>query len=157
MNDDLSPQMSDGLVSADEFRSEGSVLGAIIGGIVGAAIGAGIWAGVGIATDKQVGWIAILVGVLAGLGVRFLGKGKTIQYGIIGAVLAFIGVVVGNILTVYLVLSRSPEFGPELAAMLTPSDYIEILTTDIQGIDLLFYGLALYTGFSFAVPRERKR
>lgn len=156
MSYDLSPVGDDGLISADEFRREGNFVGAVLGGIIGAALGAGLWAVIGVVTDSQIGWIAILIGLFAGFGVRLLGKGKTIPYKLIGAVLAFVGVVAGNIITVYIVLYNDPQFGPDFVSRLAINHYIELLTSSIEPVDLLFYGLALFSGFAFAVPNEQK-
>ncbi len=45
-------------------------------GLVGAIAGAAIWAGIAIATDLAIGYVAVLVGFLAGYGVR-RGAGRT--------------------------------------------------------------------------------
>lgn len=48
---------------------------AVAGGLAGALVGAAVWAGVAIATGLEVGYVAVLVGFLTGLGVKF-GAGK---------------------------------------------------------------------------------
>ena len=77
-----------------------SLVGAIIGGLLGAVIGAGAWAGITIATQYQIGFMAIGVGILVGWLVRKLGHGMTPAYGVIGAVFALLGCLAGNLLTV---------------------------------------------------------
>src|SRR5262245_48858282 len=46
------------------------LLVAAAGGLGGALVGAAVWAGVAIVTNFEVGYIAVLVGFLAGLGVK---------------------------------------------------------------------------------------
>ncbi|MGB5105763.1 MAG: hypothetical protein WBP29_12720 [Candidatus Zixiibacteriota bacterium] len=52
----------------------------IVGGAAGALIGAIIWAIIAAVAHMNIGFIAIAVGLLSGLGVRFLGKGIDIQF-----------------------------------------------------------------------------
>ncbi len=120
----------------------------IVGGIVGAAIGAGIWAAVTLITDYQIGWMAIGIGFLTGLGMRFFGKGREPIFGIAGAILALAGVVAGNLLFIHLLTAR--EF-PGL--QLTLGEYFEVLTGSMEPIDFLFYGLALYAGFRSSIVK----
>ena len=56
---------------------------AIIGGAIGAALGAVIWLGVENSMSRSLPWLALLVGLFAGLGVRCCcGKGPTqLRYG----------------------------------------------------------------------------
>ena len=59
----------------ERIRGEQSLSKGFIGGAVGAAIGAGLWATITILTEYQVGYMALGVGYLAGLGVKTMGKG----------------------------------------------------------------------------------
>jgi hypothetical protein len=45
-------------------------LPALVGGLIGALLGAAIFAGIGIATQIEIGYVAVLIGFLAGRGVR---------------------------------------------------------------------------------------
>jgi hypothetical protein len=56
---------------ATAVRSASGLVTAIIGGAIGALVGGGIWAGIAIVTDLEVGYVAVLVGFLAGMGVRW--------------------------------------------------------------------------------------
>jgi hypothetical protein len=120
----------------------------IVGGVIGAAVGAALWAIITMVTDYQIGWMAIGIGFLTGLGMRTLGKGRSPVFGIVGAALALAGVIIGNLIVIHLILQR--EFS---GIQLTPSEYIEILTTSLEPVDYLFYGLALFTGFRFSIVK----
>jgi hypothetical protein len=50
---------------------------AIAMGALGALVGAGVWAAVLIATDVEIGYLAVLVGFLAGYGVKYGARGGT--------------------------------------------------------------------------------
>ncbi|MEJ2510629.1 MAG: hypothetical protein P8Y72_03430 [Anaerolineales bacterium] len=56
----------------------------IIGGAIGGLLGAVVWAAVTYLTEYQIGWLALGVGYLVGIGVRLLGKGIDKVFGIAG-------------------------------------------------------------------------
>jgi hypothetical protein len=142
---------TDNLLTAQQYeeaKAAQSLPMGIVGGIVGAAVGAGLWAAITLAIDYQHSLMALGVGLLAGLGVRFFGRGREPIFGIVGAVLALVGVVVGNLVFIHFLAGR--EFpGIQLAI----GDYIEILTGSLEPIDFLFYGLALYAGFRTSIAK----
>lgn len=59
-----------------EQTKNARIVPAIALGLVGATVGAAIWAGIAIATELAIGYVAVLVGFLAGYGVR-RGAGHT--------------------------------------------------------------------------------
>jgi hypothetical protein len=59
-----------------EQTKNARILPAIALGLVGAIAGAAVWAGIAIATNLAIGYVAVLVGFLAGYGVR-RGAGRT--------------------------------------------------------------------------------
>lgn len=132
----------------DQLQAAQNLPLGIVGGLIGAAIGAALWAVITMVTDYQIGWMAIGIGFLTGLGMRTLGKGRTPVFGIVGAVLALAGVVIGNLIVIHLIVQR--EF---TGMQLTPSEYIEILTTSLEPVDYLFYGLALFAGFRASIAK----
>ena len=74
---------------------------ALIAGVVVAIIGAIIWAAVTMATEYQIGYMALAVGAAVGLSIRFVGKGIDQVFGITGAILAILGCLLGNFLQHY--------------------------------------------------------
>src|ERR1700716_2349653 len=74
--------------------------------IVGAVLGAIAWGAITAATHYQIGYMAVGVGFLAGYGMRVLGGGRDRADGAIAGVVAFLGCVLGNLLTVII------EFAP---------------------------------------------
>ena len=57
-------------------------------------LAAAIWAGIAVMTGMMIGWIAIGVGFLVGLGVRLAGEGTTPIFGVVAAVLAAVAALV---------------------------------------------------------------
>jgi hypothetical protein len=126
----------------------------IIGGLVGMGVGAVIWALITVITEYQLGLIAIGVGILAGLGVRYLGKGFDTIYGIVGAVTALFGIVIGNVLTIVVFIAQ--EFDVtymEVVQALDVTVIVEAMRLTFAPIDLLFYALAIYYGYRYAMRR----
>jgi hypothetical protein len=79
-----------------ELRSEQNYAGAVLGGLIGALVGAAIWAVITVSTHYQIGWMAIGVGFLVAVLVRYFGKGIDRVFGIIGALFAMFGSMLGN-------------------------------------------------------------
>jgi hypothetical protein len=101
-----------------------SILKMAIGGIVAGLIGASVWAGIGYFTGLEIGWIAWLIGVLVGVGVRIVGSQDVAYFdktqrrmvrsrvaaegplaGMVAAVLAVVSVLAGKYALVHLFLS----------------------------------------------------
>jgi len=64
---------------------------------VAAGIGAALWALITVATNYQIGFMALGVGFLVGHSVRAFGKGVDTGFGVLGAVLALAGCLAGKI------------------------------------------------------------
>ena len=89
----------------------------LIGGLVGGFLGAAVWAAVVYFTEYEIGWIAIGVGFLAGVGVRF-GSDETsdgMVSGIASAVIAAGAIVLAKFLSVYLMVGG--VFGDNLVTI----------------------------------------
>jgi hypothetical protein len=146
----LDPNLAGGSQPLEYDTQQNPGLG-VLGGIIGLLIGAILWALISVLLDRQIGYMAIGVGLLVGIGVRLLGKGRTALFGIVGAVLALIGVLLGNALAVILFASR--EAGVSVTEVLPLVDWAGLLGEIIQlsePIDWLFYALAVYAGYRSA-------
>ncbi len=121
--------------------ARGNLVLGLLGGLVAAVVGAGIWAGVTVSTGYQIGWIAVGVGLLVGLAVRGLGHGSSPAFGIIGALCALFGCVLGNLLSVcgFAAISESvPFFEIAKTVLMNPSLAVELLKETFEPMDLLF-------------------
>ena len=134
-----------------QLVSEQNLPLALIGGAVAAAVSAAIWAGVTASTGYQIGFMAIGVGFVVGYAVRILGKGMTSPFGIVGAVFSLLGCAVGNLLAVTQIIAAE-DGGSLLDALpqLTPELAQELMVAFFSPMDLLFYALALYYGYTLA-------
>lgn len=138
----------------DNLKLEQNLPLGIIGGGVAGLLSAAAWAAVTYFTEYQIGWLAIGVGFLVGLGVRTLGKGFDRIYGVVGALIALVSVVLGNFLANLGFLAK--YFEVSYLDMLLNFDYtmsFELMKETFSVMDILFYALAVYTGFRYSLRR----
>ena len=127
------------------------ILGAVAG-LLAALVGAGIWAAITALTAYQVGFMAVGVGFLVGFAVRFAGKGHEPMFGVVGAVLAVLGCVVGNLLMgAWFFAANTGASYSGILLNLDPSFAVEILRATFGVIDLLFYAIAAYCGYRYSL------
>lgn len=123
----------------------------LIGGLVAAMIGAVLWAAITVATGWQIGFMAVGIGFLVGYAVSYLGKGITPLFGYMGALLALLGCLVGNYLTIIGLVANKLEMGYiETLTNLPMSLMQELMIENFSLIDLLFYGIAVYQGYKLS-------
>jgi hypothetical protein len=125
---------------------------ALVAGVVAAAVGAALWAVITVTTGWQIGWMAVGVGFLVGFAVRKLGNGKTLVFGILGAVLALAGCLAGNLLSVvgFIAHESASQFFAALST-LTLDDAVSLMIETASPIDLFFYAFAVYEGFRLSI------
>ena len=132
----------------------------LVGGFIAMLVGAIIWGAITYFTEYQIGWMAIGVGFLVGIAIKFFGRGKTIVFGVSGALLALIGCVLGNLMFYSGVIAREEGASfPEVFFffLLSPAAAIEVFTIAFDFMDILFYALAAYAGLSTAMELKRSR
>ena len=123
----------------------------IIGGGIGGLIGAVIWAAVTYLTEYQIGWLALGVGFLVGLGVRYLGKGIDTIFGVVGGVIALFSVALGNFLTIQGYAAKYYEVSfLEVLKMFDYTYTFDVMRDTFSPMDVLFYGLAIYAGYRYS-------
>ncbi len=136
-----------------ELEAQQNLPMGVVAGVVSALIGAAVWAGITVATEYQIGWMAVAVGFLVGYAVCILGKGLSKNFGYVGAVCALLGCVLGNLLSIcgFISIQESVPFLQIVVNLLTQSAVIfEILKATFAPMDLLFYGIAIYEGYKFS-------
>lgn len=144
----------------EQLEDQPNLLMGLIGGVIAMLVGAIIWGAVTYFTKYQIGWMAIGVGFLVGFSVKLLGKGKSMIFGISAAVLSLLGCVLGNLLVYSGIIAR--EEGVSFlevffVLLLTPAAALEVFTIAFDFMDILFYAIAAYVGFSTAVDLKRNR
>lgn len=125
---------------------------ALLGGGLIAILASLLWAAVTVITKIQIGFMAIGVGLLVGLGVRFFGAGVDKHFGFLGALLAFMGCLIGNLLSQVAFYAHQEGLDYfEVLGYVNAGNFWEITTEGFLPIDLLFYILAIGQGYKFAI------
>lgn len=136
-----------------DVKSKQSLSLAILGGLAASIVAAIIWGLISFATGYQIGFMAIGVGFLVGYAVRYCGKGVTIPFGIVGAVLSLFGCLLGNLFMATIVLSRlegSSFLVVFIAFLASPGIIVELYKETFSFMDLVFYAIAVYEGYRFS-------
>jgi hypothetical protein len=155
-NSEPQPITTQNQVTMPAVTKEGNFVAGISGGVIAAIIGAILWGIISIWIERQIGWMAIGVGALVGLGVRIFGKGTSAKFGIVGAILAILGCLAGNVVMIYIAISREYGLGIwEVVTNLSLKDVFEIQKELFELIDILFYALALYAGYRFSFRKTK--
>lgn len=161
MNDSSVPSVPSAPPPAiDQLDIESNLIMGVIGGGVAMLVGAILWGVITYVTEYQIGYMAIGVGFLVGIAVRFFGKGKTPIYGISSAALALLGCVLGNLFFYSGFIAR--EEGVAFLEvffffLFSPVDLIELFVIAFDFMDILFYVLAAWVGYTSALDVRRQR
>lgn len=135
----------------EKFRLHQDLVNAIIGGFFLSIISALIWAFVTVAAEYQIGYMAIGVGLLVGMGVRFFGAGIDQVYGLLGGFFALLGCLLGNLFSQVGFVANAQSLGYlEILMLLDMETFLLILEESFTPMDLVFYGIAIYEGYKFA-------
>lgn len=143
-----------------QLDNQPSLLMGLVGGTVAMLVSAIIWGVISYVTEYQIGWMAIGVGFLVGIAIKFFGKGKSVMFGVSSAVLALIGCVLGNLIFYSGIIAREESASflqVFFILLLQPAAAIEVFSIAFGFMDIVFYTLAAYVGFSTALDLKRSR
>ena len=143
-----------------ELDYDSNLILGLIGGGVAMLVSAILWGIITYVTEYQISWMAIGVGLFVGIAIQKLGKGKTLAYGVSGAVLSLLGCLLGNLFFYTGILARewgASFFNIFFTFAFQPDFLVEIFTVAFDFRDLLFYVLAAYIGFRAAMGTASKR
>jgi len=89
-----------------------NLISGLIGAVIGSLVGALVWAGISYWMNLEVGYVAILIGFLAGLGAKMGSRGLDgPALGVLAAVVAIAGVLGGKYLAVNFALQGAFGYG----------------------------------------------
>jgi hypothetical protein len=127
---------------------------AIICGAAAALGGAFLWGFIAAALARHVYVFALGLGALVGLTVRRFGQGFDRVFGVAGGLLAAGGCVAGLVLTVVILASRELGFPVlDVLGRLGFGAYKSIWVQTVQPVHIIFYIIAIYEGYRFAIKR----
>ncbi len=134
------------------MMAEQSIPRGLLAGIGAGLLAAFVWGLLTKVTGYEIGWLAIGVGFLVGISVRKFGKGLTPTFQIMGAVIAGLSVAVGKVVAISMAWAAEFDISAwEFFTSLSISQMIDMLKDTFHGIDLLFYGFAIWEGWQFAL------
>jgi phosphate/sulfate permease len=133
-------------------RGENLFLG-LLAGILAALAGAGIWMGITIATGLHVGYVALGVGALVGLAIRIAGNGRSMIFGIIGALLTLAGCLGGEILTVVQLSSSAQHDFYNTLTTLDLTQTVTNIVTHMDPIMYLIYAIGIFEGYKLSIRK----
>lgn len=131
-----------------------NLLGGVVGGAIGAVVAAGIWYGVVVATQWQVGLVAVAVGFVVGQAVVFGAAGRGSILLIPVSLLFTLASLVGSeyLIQRHFLGVEAAELGVPMAvaeALFSPVDLVR-MSLEGDPITLLFWAIAGYQ--AFAIP-----
>lgn len=122
-----------------------------LAGAVAATAGAAIWAIITFITNFQIGLMAIALGCIVGFAVKQFGNGTTKVFGIVSATEALIGCLGGNLLALCAAISKDQGIPfIDIIFRLTPDLATSLMVKTFDGMDLIFYGIAVYEAYKFS-------
>ncbi len=133
----------------ENLKLEQNLALGIIGGVLGGLIGAVLWVAITLLTKYQIGWMAVGVGFLVGLGIRLLGRGLDKIYSFLGAGIALVSVLLGNFLVSMAMLADAAGMSyVEVFFQFNYAYTFDLMKETFSVMDLLFYALAVITAYS---------
>ena len=127
-----------------------NMLAVLAAGLAAMLAGAVLWALVTVVTHMELGLMAILVGFMVGLGIQKTRKKPNKSFGILGAVLALIGCLLGNAFSfVAIAMQQSGAPLADTLSHLSAAGLLAVMADNFEAMDLLFYAIAIYEGFKF--------
>lgn len=135
----------------ERLKMEQNLPMGFLAGSAAAIAGAIVWALITVSTEYQIGYMAVGVGFLVGYAVRFMGKGIDKVFGVMGALLALTGCLLGNFFSLVGFAAKQDDIG--VLDILVSIDYSLVpgaMMETFSPMDLLFYGIAIYEGYRFS-------
>jgi antitoxin component YwqK of YwqJK toxin-antitoxin module len=135
----------------EKMRSYQSIPYALIGGFVLSVFAAYLWALVAIGSGYQTGIMAIVVGVIVGVGVRYFGAGFDPIFSVIGGGYALLSCLLGSIFSEVGYSMNQEGLGlMQVLSFLNFESIVLIVVDSFSLMDLVFYGIAIYEGIGLS-------
>jgi uncharacterized membrane protein len=154
MDNEITPEVEGLRVATGADAPENFIFGGVAG-LVAALVGAAIWAAVTYYTSYQIGYMALGIGYLVGVVMFRFGHGRSQSFGVLAAVLALCGCILGNLFSACAFAADQLNVPMmKIVETLTPSVAIEILQEGFSAIDALFYLLAVSAAYRASKTSE---
>ncbi len=142
----------------ENYRIQQNMYAGSLAATIAGLAGATIWALITITTGYQVGYMAFAVGGMVGLGMRYFGKGVDQIYGITAAGIALLSCVLGNFLSIYFWAADFMNVGYQSVFNILGYNHgLKYMAENFHFMDVIFYGLAVYTGYRLSFRNISKK
>ena len=142
--------MTDEQAVMEESPVRENMLAVLAAGLAAMLAGAVLWAPVTVITHMELGLMAIVVGFVVGLGIQKTRKRPNKNFSILGAVLALIGCLLGNVFSfVAIAVQQSGAPFADTLSHVSAAGLLAVMADNFEAMDLLFYAIAIYEGFKF--------
>ncbi|WP_162054024.1 hypothetical protein [Pontibacter pamirensis] len=123
----------------------------ILAGLLAAVAGAVVWAVITVITGYQIGYMAVAISFAVGYVMRTMGQGIDKVFGVMGALLALLGCVLGNFLGICGFVAEDNALGYLEVLQTFDYSYVpELMVETFSPMDVIFYGIALYQGYKMS-------
>ncbi|MDE0042917.1 MAG: hypothetical protein OXT74_12840 [Candidatus Poribacteria bacterium] len=154
---------------SDTNRSSPSIILAPTGALLGAIIGGILWAKYINWTGMTAGWVALVIGLLTGLGAVLTSRSRRITIASVAAVFAIMGILLGKYLdvrwnapsTVGIIEAQPdipPEYAESIAKMVEASEAgnstWKLMRMRMEWFDLIYYAVASFVAFRTAYSKR---
>ncbi|MBD8348348.1 hypothetical protein [Dysgonomonas sp. HGC4] len=144
-------------ISLEELRAQQNLPMGLVGGVLASVLCILVWSLITVLTKYQITYMAIGVGFAVGFSIQKLGKGITPIYGVIGAILSLLTCFIGNLISSICLIADEVNFSYSEAFPSLDSDTIIMIVKEtFQFMDLVFYGIAIYTGYICSIKSDPK-
>jgi hypothetical protein len=127
-------------------------------GLFASIIGAILWALISVLIQLQFGIMAIAVGALVGMTIKYFGKGISLKYSILGSAISLFGCLLGNFLMVVAFASKQMNMTFfQLFQHVALSKIPQIMWSTAHPMDFVFYAITIYEGFRFSTLKFTER
>lgn len=135
----------------EKLRSQQNYPLALIAGLVVGIIGAILWGAITVATEYQIGYMALAIGAGVGFSMKFTGKGIDQIFGITGGLIAILSCLLGNYFSIIGFIANDQALGyMETMGLIDFGLILDFMGESFSPIDILFYGIAAYEGYKFS-------
>lgn len=152
----MAPAAGAEVVEEEQLIGKENLPKAIICGIIACLVGAFAWGVISVTTGYQIGYMAIGIGFLVGMAMRW-GNGTRPLFGYIGAVLALLSCVMGDYLSIIGFVANEYDLSYwEMLVTTNVADVMPILVDNMMSMTIAFYGMAVYEGYKLSFHEQNQ-
>jgi hypothetical protein len=135
----------------EKLKMEQNLMMGIVSGSIAGLVGAILWGIITVATNFQIGFMALAIGAAVGFTIRKFGNGVETIFGIWGAIISLLSVLLGNFFSIIGFIANAEGLGYFMTLTLIDYNYLpNVMIETFSFVDLVFYGIAVYEGYRFS-------